>query len=172
MALVMAASAIASQQVARRIGAHRSTGLAMFLMAIGIASVALLGKDARYIELMPSFIVIGIGGGLSVPLTDMVLGAMPASQAGVASGIFNAAREVAGLLGITVIGAIITARQGRELSSGHSSLDAFLSGYREGLLVAGLLVALGGIAAFFALRGADERVEHADDAQDELALVA
>ncbi len=60
---------------------------------------------------MPSFALIGIGGGLSVPLTAMVLGTMPGTEAGVASGIFNAAREVAGLLGITVIGAILTARQ-------------------------------------------------------------
>ena len=85
----------------------------MLLMAVGIASVSLLGRHASYLDLMPSFAVIGIGGGLSVTLTAMVLGAMPESEAGVASGIFNASREVAGLLGITVIGAILTARQAR-----------------------------------------------------------
>jgi MFS family permease len=103
---------------------------------------------------MPSFAVIGIGGGLSVTLTAMVLGAMPESEAGVASGIFNASREVAGLLGITVIGAILTARQSAATRAGHDSVDAFLSGYRAGLLVAAVLVAAGGIAAFIALRGA------------------
>jgi MFS family permease len=154
MALLMAAGAIASEGVARRIGAYRSVGLAMALMAAGIASVSLLGADATFWQLMPSFAAIGIGGGLTVPLTATVLSAMPRDEAGVASGIFNASREVSGLLGITVIGAILTARQGEALRSGHSPVDAFLSGYQLGLLVAAVLVAAGGVAAYLGLRTA------------------
>ena len=154
MALLMAAGAIASEGVARRIGAYRSVGLAMTLMAAGIASVSLLGADATFWQLMPSFAAIGVGGGLTVPLTATVLSAMPRDEAGVASGIFNASREVSGLLGITVIGAILTARQGGALRSGHSPVDAFLSGYQLGLLVAAVLVAAGGVAAYLGLRTA------------------
>ena len=154
MALLMAAGAIASEGVARRIGAYRSVGLAMALMAAGIASVSLLGADATFWQLMPSFAAIGIGGGLTVPLTATVLSSMPRDEAGVASGIFNASREVSGLLGITVIGAILTARQGEALRSGHSPVDAFLSGYQLGLLVAAVLVAAGGVAAYLGLRTA------------------
>ncbi len=154
MALLIAAGAIASEAVARRIGAYRSVGLAMLLMGAGIASVSLLGADATFWQLMPSFAVIGIGGGLTTPLTATVLSAMPRGEAGVASGIFNASREVSGLLGITVIGAILTARQGTAARSGSSSVDAFLSGYQLGLLVAGALVAAGGLAAYFGLRSA------------------
>jgi EmrB/QacA subfamily drug resistance transporter len=154
MALLMAAGAIASEGVARRIGAYRSVGLAMALMAAGIASVSLLGADATFWQLMPSFAAIGVGGGLTVPLTATVLSAMPRDEAGVASGIFNASREVSGLLGITVIGAILTARQGEALRSGHSAVDAFLSGYQLGLLVAAVLVAAGGVAAYLGLRAA------------------
>ncbi|MEO8889908.1 MAG: MFS transporter [Jatrophihabitantaceae bacterium] len=154
MALLMAAGSVVSEKVAARIGSHRSVALAMFLMAVGIASVSLLGRDSSFLDLMPSFALIGVGGGLSVPLTSMVLETMPTDQAGVASGIFNAAREVAGLLGITVIGAILTARQSASIHAGHLPTDAFLSGYRAGLLVAGVLVAAGGVAAFLALRGA------------------
>ena len=154
MALLMAVGSVLAERLAAAIGAHRSVGIAMLLMAAGIASVSLLGRSASFLDLMPSFALIGVGGGLSVPLTAMVLGAMPGEQAGVASGIFNAAREVAGLLGITVIGAILTARQGVAERSGHTPLDAYLIGYRSGLLVAGVLVAAGGLAAFLALRGA------------------
>ena len=111
MALLMAVGAVVAEKGRGAVGPYRSVGAAMVLMAVGIASVSLLGRDASFVDLMPSFALIGIGGGLSVPLTAMVLGAMPVEQAGVASGIFNAAREVAGLLGITVIGAILTARQ-------------------------------------------------------------
>ena len=154
MALLMAAGAIASEGVARRIGAYRSVGLAMALMAAGIASVSLLGADATFWQLMPSFAAIGVGGGLTVPLTATVLSAMPRDEAGVASGIFNASREVSGLLGITVIGAILTARQGAAVRSGHGAVDAFLSGYQLGLLVAAVLVAAGGVAAYLGLRAA------------------
>jgi EmrB/QacA subfamily drug resistance transporter len=162
MALLMASAAVVSERVARTFGAHRAVGAAMLLMAIGIASVSLLGRDASFLSLMPSFAVIGIGGGLSVPLTAMVLDAMPVNEAGVASGIFNAAREMAGLLGITVIGAILTARQSNSIDAGHAPVDAFLSGYRSGLLVAAVLVAAGGLAAFLALRSTPENKDEQD----------
>jgi EmrB/QacA subfamily drug resistance transporter len=179
MALLMAAGAVVSERAASALGAHRVVGAAMLLMAAGIASVSLLGRDASYLSLMPSFALIGIGGGLSVPLTAMILGTMPTEEAGVASGIFNAAREMAGLLGITVIGAILTARQSISIRAGHAPVDAFLSGYRTGLLVAAVLVAAGGVAAFVALRGAGRTApgSGADDdsgtgpAQAEFALV-
>lgn len=81
---------------------------------------------------------------------------MPPARAGVASGLFNASREVAGLLGITVIGAILTARQSSVLRAGSAPLDAFLSGYRLGLVVSAGLVALGAAAAWLALSGTRE----------------
>ncbi len=159
MAVLMAVGAVLAERLAARVGPYRSVAAAMLLMAIGIASVSLLGRNAGLLDLMPSFAVIGIGGGLSVPLTAMIIGAMPVERAGVASGVFNAAREVAGLLGITVIGAILTARQDAAARGGSAPLDAFLTGYRSGLLVAAALVAAGGLAAFVALRGTTQRAD-------------
>jgi EmrB/QacA subfamily drug resistance transporter len=152
MALLMAAGSVISERVSHRLGAYRVVSVAMLLMAAGVASVSLLGADADILSLMPSFAVIGIGGGMTVPLTASVLDAMPREESGVASGIFNASREVSGLLGITVIGAVLTARQSVLLATGESPVDAFLGGYRAGLLLAAALVALGGVAAYFGLR--------------------
>jgi EmrB/QacA subfamily drug resistance transporter len=152
MAACMVAGAIASERLAHALGAYRLVSASMVLMGLGIAGVSLLGRNASFADLMPSFIVIGIGGGLTTPLTASVLAVMPSERAGVASGLFNASREVAGLLGITVIGAVLTARQHSAASAGHPPLDAFLSGYRLGLLVAATLVVLGGAAAWRALR--------------------
>ncbi len=159
MALLIAIGAIVSERLSHRFGAYRVVAFAMTMMATGIASVSLLGADADFASLMPSFAVIGIGGGLTVPLTSSVLDAMPRSEAGVASGIFNASREVSGLLGITVIGAVLTARQSVILADGFAPVDAFLGGFRAGLLLAAGLVALGGIAAFLSLRRAHVRAE-------------
>jgi EmrB/QacA subfamily drug resistance transporter len=154
MAVLMAVSAVVSDRVAARFGAYRSTAIGMVAMGLGIASTALLGQDATYLSLMPSFAVIGIGGGLTIPLTATVLGVMPTSQAGVASAVFNASREVAGLLGITVIGAVLTSRQADALAAGHTPTDAYLTGYRTGLILAAVLVLAGGAAAYTALRRA------------------
>jgi EmrB/QacA subfamily drug resistance transporter len=153
MALLMAVGAIISERVSHRLGAHRVVSVALVVMGLGIGSVSLLGADASFASLMPAFAVIGLSGGFTVPLTASVIDAMPTAEAGVASGIFNASREVAGLLGITVIGAVLTGRQATLLADGSSPLDAFLGGYRSGLLVAAGLVVLGGLAAYVGLRG-------------------
>ena len=170
MALLMVVGSIAAERVAAAMGAHRSVGLAMLLMAAGIASLAVLGRDSSFLALMPSFALVGVGGGLSVPLTAMILGAMPEAQAGVASGIFNASREIAGLLGITVIGAILTARQSAVARAGHAPMDAYLSGYRLGLIVAAVLVAAGGVAAFVALRQGRRQLPPVEDVELDLVL--
>ena len=60
--------------------------------------------------------------------------------AGVASAVFNTSRELAGLLGIAVIGAILTSRQSHLIAAGRTPMDAYLGGYRLGLVVAGALV--------------------------------
>ncbi len=153
MALLMAFGAGISDRVAARIGADRTVGGAMALMGVGILSVSFLGAQTTFAELMPAFALIGIGGGLTIPLTSTILGSMPAERAGVASAVFNASREVAGLLGITIIGVILRARETAALHQGQSALSAFLSGYRLGLVVAGVLVCAGGIAAWLALHG-------------------
>jgi EmrB/QacA subfamily drug resistance transporter len=160
MAVLMAAGATVSDRVAARIGAYRSVGIAMGLMALGIVSVSLLGAHASFGDLMPGFVVIGIGGGLTIPLTSTILGVMPTERAGVASAVFNASREMAGLLGITVIGVVLSARRSAEIKVGHTPAAAFLSGYRLGLIVAAALVATGGVVAWVALR----RVAPLDDA--------
>lgn len=169
MALLMAASAIVSDRVAARFGAYRSTGFGMLAMGAGIAATALLGQGASFLSLMPSFAVIGVGGGLTIPLTATVLGVMPTSQAGVASAVFNASREVAGLLGITVIGAVLTSRQSSALAAGHTPVQAYLTGYHTGLYLASALVVAGGAMAFGALRGA-HRAAQVEANREDLVL--
>jgi EmrB/QacA subfamily drug resistance transporter len=154
MALLMAVGASVSDRVAARFGAHRSVGWAMALMGAGIASVSLLGPHATFLELMPGLAVIGVGGGLTIPLTATILGVMSADRAGVASGLFNSTREVAGLLGVTLIGVILTARMHAQTHLGRSPQAAFLSGYRLSLVIAGAMVAAGGLAAWRSLRTA------------------
>src|SRR6516225_287564 len=89
---------------------------------------------------------------MNVPLTDAILGSMPSDRSGVASALLNASRELAGLLGITVIGAVLSSREGAALRSGVAPARAFLDGYHAGLAVTIALIGAGIVVVMVALR--------------------
>ena len=68
-----------------------------------------------------------------------------------------------------MIGAVLTSRQGASIAAGHAPVDAFLTGYRSGLLLAAALVVAGGVAAFAALRRAHHAPEQ-ETAREDLVL--
>jgi EmrB/QacA subfamily drug resistance transporter len=153
MALCMAVFASLAPAVAPRIGTHRTVGAGMAVMAAGLYLVARLGGTATFTSLMQGFLIFGGGAGLmNVPLTNAVLNSMPADRAGIASALLNASRELAGLLGITVIGAVLRSREGAALHHGAPAGQAFLLGYHDGLLVTVFLLAVGAILGYVALR--------------------
>ncbi len=107
MALLMAVSATVAPLVSGKAGTGRTVAAGMGLVAAGLAATALLGQHASFASLMAPLAAIGTGSGLTMPVTAAILGALPPGRAGVAAGILNTAREASGLLGVTVIGAIL-----------------------------------------------------------------
>jgi EmrB/QacA subfamily drug resistance transporter len=155
MALCIALAATLAPRVATMLGGHRTVSLGMLLMVIGLTLFARLGGGIGYGSLMPGFVVFGVGSGLmTVPLTNSVLAAAPNSNAGIVSAVMNASREVAGLLGITVIGAVLSTREGVALRAGAPSHTAFLDGYHTGLWVAIALLAVSVVVSYVTLRPA------------------
>jgi EmrB/QacA subfamily drug resistance transporter len=153
MALCMALFAGLAGPVSARLRPHRTVALGMLVMAVGLAMFARLGQGASFASLMPGFLVFGAGGGLmNVPLTNAVLHSMPPEKSGVASALLNASRELAGLLGITIIGAVLRSRQGDALHHGTSQAGSFLAGYHAGLVLTVALVAFGAVVSYVALR--------------------
>jgi EmrB/QacA subfamily drug resistance transporter len=153
MALCMAAFASLAPVVTPRIGVHRTVGLGMAVMAVGLYLVSRLGGSATFAGLMPGFLIFGGGAGLmNVPLTNAVLHSMPAQRSGIASALLNASREAAGLLGITVIGAVLRTRESDALRHGATTRVAFLHGFHDGLLVTVTLLAVGAIVGYITLR--------------------
>jgi EmrB/QacA subfamily drug resistance transporter len=153
MALIMAVFAGVSGPVAARIGTHRTVALGLVLNAVGLYLFWRLGAGTGFAALIPGFALFGAGSGLmNVPLTNAVLGAMPPERSGIASALLNNSREVAGLLGITVIGAVLRSRQGVALQHGSGPAAAFLDGYHAGLLLTIALVVAGAAVSYLALR--------------------
>jgi EmrB/QacA subfamily drug resistance transporter len=153
MALCVAVFAGLAPQVQARAGAHRTVAFGMLLMVVGLVLFARLGLHATYASLLPGFLLFGAGAGLmNVPLTNAVMAATPAVRAGIASALLNASREVAGLLGITIIGAVLRTRQSAALRTGAGPVHAFLDGYHTGLLVTIALMAAGVLVSYLTLR--------------------
>jgi len=155
MAITLAVFAGIAPRVEARVGGHRAVALGMALMVAGLVLFARLGQQASFGSLVPGFMVFGAGAGLmNVPVTNAVLEAIPQARAGVASALLNASREVAGLLGITVIGAVLRSSQAAALRSGSNPVHAFVDGYHSGLWVTIALLAVGVVLSYLTLRPA------------------
>jgi EmrB/QacA subfamily drug resistance transporter len=155
MALALAVFAGVAPAVEARAGGHRTIALGMVMMVVGLVLFARLGEHATYPALLPGFITFGAGAGLmNVPLTNAVLHSTPQARAGVASALLNASREMAGLLGITIIGAVLRSRDSAALRAGSNPAHAYVDGYHSGLwLTIGLLIA-GVVVSYVTLRPA------------------
>jgi EmrB/QacA subfamily drug resistance transporter len=77
--------------------------------------------------ILPSMVVMGSGMALTMaPMTSAVMGSVPVQRAGVASAATNTSRELGGVFGIALLGAIVTsafnrAFQARLLAAGFPS---------------------------------------------------
>ncbi|MEU8199085.1 MFS transporter [Microbispora amethystogenes] len=149
MALLMAVSATVAPRLAERFGSGPTVAAGLGLMAVAVGGLSSAGEGSHYGDLLPWFLLYGLGGGLLVPLTNVVLNAMPPARAGVASGVLNVSREVFGLLGVTILGAILSARQSALTGP---PLHTFLEAYRFTLLIAAAIVLVGVPVSLYSLR--------------------
>jgi fucose permease len=162
MALCVAVFAGVAPRVEARAGAHRTVAAGMALMVVGLILFARLGQHVSYSALLPGFMLFGAGAGLmNVPVTNAAMHATPAARAGVASALLNASREVAGLLGITVIGAVLRTRQAASLRAGSGPVHAFVDGYHTGLWVTIVMLTAGVAVSYLTLRPRGRAVSEA-----------
>ena len=80
---------------------------------------------------------------------------VPVDKAGVGSAVLNAARQVGGSLGIAIMGAIVAASVGAQLTP-----EAFVHGFERALIVAAAIAAAGAVVAFVLVRPHENAAEH------------
>jgi EmrB/QacA subfamily drug resistance transporter len=97
-----------------RIGGRPLLVAGLALQAIGLGWLALVFSPAvPYLDLVPAFVISGVGMSLFfAPVANVVLSSVRRDQEGIASGANNAIRELGGVFGIAVLGAIFSARGG------------------------------------------------------------
>jgi EmrB/QacA subfamily drug resistance transporter len=121
-----------------RIGARTPLILGAILAALGFLAFALPGSDGSYwTTFFPAATILGCGGALFVaPLTTTVMNSVPVEHSGVASGINNAVARTAGLIGVAVLGVVVSASA------------SYTTGFRSAMIASALLAfAACGVAA-------------------------
>jgi EmrB/QacA subfamily drug resistance transporter len=140
--LVMAAAA----PVAGQLTSHRGSRIPLVASGLGIAGgmalLLALSPDTSYWYLAVALAVLGAGLGLvNPPITGTAVSGMPAAQAGVASAVVSVTRQVGSLLGVAVMGDLVTSGVSSGLAAGQTRAVA-LSAASHGAWVLGLACGL------------------------------
>ena len=92
-------------------------------MAVMFAWTSTADNDTTYLEIALQMIVLGTGMGLtSAPATESIMGAVPAANAGVGSGVNDTTRELGGTLGVAVVGSVFASLYAAGFDSAPASL--------------------------------------------------
>ncbi|MBV9208197.1 MAG: DHA2 family efflux MFS transporter permease subunit [Actinobacteria bacterium] len=128
-----------------RTGGRPLLAAGLALQAIGLGWLALvISPTVPYLTLVPAFVISGVGMSLFfAPVANVVLGSVRRDQEGIASGANNAIRELGGVFGIAVLGAVFSAH------GSYASGAAFVSGLTPAVWVGGAVVAAAVAAALF-----------------------
>jgi EmrB/QacA subfamily drug resistance transporter len=140
--------------LAGRIGSRPVVLTGMALQAAALVWIGAISQvGTPYPQLLPAFIMGGIGMGLTfAPLSSAVINSIPSNLEGQASGAYNSIRELGGVFGIAILGAVFqhiaTAPTAASFVDGfHTAVFAGAALVGAGTVLAGLLPALSGSRA-------------------------
>jgi len=126
-----------------RIGSRPLLAAGLALQAAGLGWLAAIASPTvAYAAMVPAFVVSGTGMSLFfAPVANVLLRSVRPDQEGIASGANNAIRELGGVFGIAVLGAVFAAR------GGYTSGSAFVMGMSSAVWVGAAAVAAAVAAA-------------------------
>jgi MFS transporter, DHA2 family, multidrug resistance protein len=107
-AVAQLAFAPRSAAMVKRYGAKTVSAVGMTLTTIGIGGFAFLGVDTPIWVVLALFFVQGIGmANIMPPAMESIMSSLPRERAGVGSAVANTVRQVAGALGVAVLGSVL-----------------------------------------------------------------
>jgi EmrB/QacA subfamily drug resistance transporter len=139
----------AAGRLSDRIGNRTLLAAGLALQAIGLAWVALtIVGGHSYASAIAALVIAGCGTSMALPAAqNAVMNAAPRAEVGKASGVFNAARQLGGVFGVSILAAVFAA------NGSYAGPGAFRDGAGPAIGVAAVFSALGAIAAAFVRRG-------------------
>ena len=163
-----------------RIGPRMPMTVGPIVAAAGFALFLRMDAEVDYArDVLPGVLLLGLGLAITVaPLTATALGAVAQSHAGVASGVNNAIARIASLVAIAVVGAVVAGSFGARLDEERGlpgaaveeaksrpllvgdvagmptrvQAAASVEAFHAGVLVAAVLVGLGGLVSAVGIR--------------------
>jgi MFS family permease len=115
----------------------------LLMQAAGLAWVALLARTGlAYAQMIPPLIVAGVGISMAIPAgQNIVMGSVPPTEIGKASGTFSTMRQLGGAFGLAIAVAVFSG------SGSYASPAAFSDGFGPAIAVSAALSACGALAA-------------------------
>jgi len=141
--IVMFVVSAVSAQLADRTSPGALITVGLFLVAAGLALMALAGVHSTWLALLPGLLVVCVGTGLVNPaLGAVALSSVDSTQSGLAAGVNDAFRQGGIAVGVAAFGVLVPA----SAALGHGSPARYVSGLHHALLIGAALAAAGGIA--------------------------
>ncbi|MFD0887369.1 MFS transporter, partial [Streptosporangium algeriense] len=106
-----------SQQVVRRFGSKVSATVSMVVVAAALGSYALMDQNTPVLVIEVVFFVQGAAmANIMPPATTTIMESLPREKAGVGSAMSNTVRQVAGALGVALLGSLLSATYRDEIA--------------------------------------------------------
>jgi len=126
------------------------------LATITVALLLMAATDqntAYFPGIFGAYLLFGLGAGMTfMPLTTIMMSDVPATDAGIGSGVGNVTMQVGGAFGLAALGTITTDHTRTLLAQGESLAGALTAGYQLGFGIAAACVATGLIIVLVVLR--------------------
>jgi MFS family permease len=124
---------------------------------IGLALLSTAGVQTSFFPtIFLAYFAIGLGiGSAFMPLLTIAMADVPATDAGLGSGITNVSQQVAGALGLAVLGTIATNHSKALEAQGHTLASSLVSGYHLAFAIGAASIVIGIVTALAVLRARD-----------------
>jgi MFS transporter, DHA2 family, methylenomycin A resistance protein len=140
---VLSISSIASARVAHRVEARHIITSGLVTAATGFAILTQTSSHSSPYRLDGALILVGAGISAAIPsLNNSMLGSVAKGDAGVASGLMASARQVGGVIGVSLFGSFVAG----------VAPSAFLEGMRVAMLFSTGLMLVCASASLYAFR--------------------
>ena len=145
LSILMGAGSPLMGKLATRIGPRIPLTAGPLVVASGFLLATRVASDQAYwTNVFPAVALIALGMSILVaPLTSTVLISVDRQHTGMVSGFNSALSRAGGLLGVSLLGAVL-AEKG----------DALLGAYAVAMVIGAVIAALSGLVSFIGLRGA------------------
>jgi EmrB/QacA subfamily drug resistance transporter len=148
---VFLGAAVAGARLVTTLGVRRVLVAGLSLMAVGLVWLTRVPPRADYVtDLLPAFLLAGIGWGLAMPSAQIgALSGVASRSVGLASGLVETMREIGGAVGVAAVATVLIART-RDALEGAGPVArqaAAFEGFQSAFLVTVVAALLGVLIA-------------------------